>query len=330
MIVSEKIQQDIQRETHAQSAMKPQFISVVAYVHNDREKVEAFIDVVVNRCRETFKYCELIFVDDHSLDDSVQVIKGYFKRNPTDYIVSIIRLGHYHGMETAMNAGRDMAIGDYVYEFDDLYVDFSADVVVEAYEKCLEGNDVVVASTDVPMRATSKLFYNLFNKVTTSFTQIGQESFRLISRRGINRITSMDAHIPYRKVIYLNCGLACTQIKYKSTTGTRPPRIAQKSERIDLAFESFVYFTDLIERISLGLSIGFACLSVATVMYAVISGCMGWTENNWMITVMLLSIGMTGLFGMMTIIIKYLAILLDLLFKRQEYLITDVDKISSK
>ena len=90
-----------------------QYISVVAYVHNNADRIKKFITTVMKEC-EIFKQCEMIFVDDCSTDNSVDVIKKFYKTHPVDYIVSIIRLGKYHGMEMAMNAGRDMAIGDYV------------------------------------------------------------------------------------------------------------------------------------------------------------------------------------------------------------------------
>ena len=307
-----------------------QFISVVAYVCNSADKIEKFITTVMKEC-EAFKQCEIIFVDDCSTDCSVEIIKKYYENNPADYIVSIIRMGRYHGMETAMNAGRDMAIGDYVYEFDDLFVDFDGKVILEAYDKCLEGNDIVTVSTDVPMRFTSKLFYNVFNNDVKSDSQIGQESFRLLSRRGINRITSMDVEIPYRKVVYLNSGLSTANVKYESTKGHRPARIAEKNERVDLAIDSFIYFTNVIQRISVLIAVLFGGLSLATIIYTLASRGLGYHVGmGWVSTMIFMSLGFAGLNGFMAIVIRYLSVLVDLVFKRQKYLIADVEKISSK
>lgn len=307
-----------------------QYISVVAYVHNNADRIKKFITTVMKEC-EIFKQCEMIFVDDCSTDNSVDVIKKFYKTHPVDYIVSIIRLGKYHGMEMAMNAGRDMAIGDYVYEFDDLFIDFDGDIILEAYNKCLEGNDIVTVSTDVPMRFTSKIFYSIFNNVVKSDSQIGQESFRLLSRRGISRIISMGVEIPYRKVIYLNSGLSTANIKYKSTEGRRPARITEKSERIDLAIDSFIYFTNIIQRVSLVIAGLFGLLSLATIVYTLISRGLGYHIGmGWVSTMIFMSFGFTGLFAFMAIVIRYLSVLVDLVFKRQKYLIADVEKISAK
>ena len=307
-----------------------QFVSVVAYIHNNSDRIEAFINTVITQCG-VFKQCEVVFVDDHSTDNSIDVIKTYYKNHPADYIVSIIRLGHYHGMEIAMNAGRDMAIGDFVYEFDDLYVDFDSEVMMEAYNKCLEGNDIVTVTTDVPMKASSRLFYNVFNKAMNTSSAIGQESFRLLSRRGINRIISMDVEIPYRKVIYQNSGLSTASVTYKSITGERPPRISENHERVDLAIDSFIYFTRIFQHISLGIAVLFAILSLVTVIYTFISRFMGYHVGmGWVSTMLFSAVGFTGLFGLLAIVIRYLSVIVDMVFKRQKYLITDVEKISSK
>ena len=307
-----------------------QFVSVVAYIHNNADRIEKFIDTVMTAC-EVFKQREIVFVDDYSTDNSVEVLKNYYKQNPADYIVSIIRLGKYHGMETAMNAGRDMAIGDYVFEFDDLFVDFNSSILLDAYYKCLEGNDIVTVSTDVPMRLSSRLFYRVFNYAVKSHSQIGQESFRLLSRRGINRIISMDLEIPYRKVIYLNSGLSTANIKYDSTEGHRPPRISENNERIDLAIDSFIYFTRIIQHFSLVIAFFFGVLSLGTIVYTVISRSLGYHSGlGWVSTMLFMSIGFTGLFLFMAIIIRYLSVIVDLVFKRQKYLIADIEKISSK
>ena len=307
-----------------------QFVSVVAYVHNNAAEVEKFINTVMTQC-EKFKQREIVFVDDCSIDDSVEKIKEYYKENPSDYIVNIIRMSQYHGMEAAMNCGRDLAIGDFVYEFDDLFVDYDGSVIIDAYNKCVEGNDVVSVSTDVPIRMTSKIFYKLFNSTNENKTKIGQESFRLLSRRGINRIASMNVDIPFRKAVYFNCGLSVGTITYKSLTGERPARITENTERIDLALDSFIYFTKLVERLSLFLSGFFCLLFLSLVIYFLIASTIGQVINvTWMIVVLLTSLGFCGIFILLGIAIKYLDIIVDLNFKRKKYLISDVEKISFK
>lgn len=314
-----------------QEMRRPQFVSVVAYVHNDGDKIKDFAEIVMDCFQKNFKQCEVIFVDDYSSDGSKQAIKEYYKNNPVNYVVNIIQMGCYHGLEVAMNAGRDMAIGDYVYEFDSMYVDYDADVIIEAYNKCLEGYDIVSVNTDVPVRFSSRLFYGLFNSVSNLQTKISQDSWRLISRRGINRIVSMDVDIPYRKAVYFNSGLSVAQISYKSQTGSRPPRITGKYERLKLGIESFIYFTPLVERIAMAAAILFSIFTICLIGYSFFAGLFGTGRgpgNRFVI--FLMSIGFMGVFCLLAVIMKYLSVLVDLVFKRKKYRIADVEKIPLK
>lgn len=58
------------------------------------------------------------------------------------------------------------------------------------------------------------------------------------------------------------------------------------------------------------------------VMYVVIHPVEGWTT-----TILFLSVAFFGLFGILTIIIKYLQLLMDLVFKRKHYSFESVEKL---
>lgn len=308
---------------------KPQYISAVAYVHNCANKLEYFIESILDQFN-SFDNCEVIFVDDYSVDNSVDIIEDYYKRNHVKYIIKIIKMGKYHGMEIAMNAGRDLSIGDYIYEFDDTFVDYDRQVVMDVYKKCLEGYDLVTASTDVPMRFTSRLFYRVFNRSIDTGSQIGQETFRILSRRAVNRVASMGVDIPYRKVIYLNSGLASSCVKYKSLTGERPPRITEKYERVNLALDSFIYFTSIMQKGAILVAIVFFIVSFLASVYAFVTRLRGYhVGGGYLSTMIFLSVGFTGIFAMFAIVVRYLSVIVDLVFKRQRYLITGVRKIES-
>jgi glycosyltransferase involved in cell wall biosynthesis len=306
------------------------FISIVAYVHNSEEQIDGFLSQVMGKCSAMFDRCELILVNDCSTDGSIAEIHRYLAEHPAEYMVSIIRMGVFQGLEASMNAGRDIAIGDYVFEFDDLYLDYSMDVIREAYEKCLEGNDIVTVASDAKMHLTSRLFYNLYNGAMHTGNRIGQATFRLISRRAINRVRSMGAYIPYRKAVYMNCGLSVARIVYHNADGAgHLTRHYHRDERAGLAVDSFIYFTDVMERFSFGVSMLFLAIAVAVVIYVIVSLFTdARLESGWVSLMGFLCIGFFGVFTLLTIILKYLSVLVDLIFRKQRYLIEDVEKIS--
>lgn len=312
--------------------MDNKFISVVVYLHNDAERVAPFFDVVIPTVSELFSKYEIICVDDACSDGTVATIRDYAEKKSLDGIISLIHMGFYQGMEPSMNAGRDIAIGDIIYEFDHVVMDYDKKLIGEVYNKMLEGYDIVAASGKRSGRLTSKLFYSLFNKYSKSFSKIGPETFRIISRRAINRIKTIGSHIPYRKAVYANCGLKMATIDYAVVAD--PSGNNQKvsfSERGELALDSFIYFTNIMERISAVLSGLFLLVTLCCLIYSLVDHFYGNDiAAGWPSLMSFMSVGFFGVFALLTIVLKYLSVLLNLIFRQQRYMVADVEKIVGK
>ena len=223
------------------------FISLVVYLHNVEEYIKYFMKSIIPVCESNFEQFEIVCVDDGCTDGTVDKLKEYLEENQTSAMVNVIHMSFFQGIESAMNAGRDIAIGDFVYEFDDVFVDYEPELLLKVYEKMLEGSDIVAASSKGKMRFTSKLFYSLYNATSRSKGKIGPETFRIVSRRAINRIKSMGQYIPYRKAVYSNCGLKMSTIHYDSKdVKARIKNKTVASERTSLALDSFIYFTNVL------------------------------------------------------------------------------------
>lgn len=305
------------------------FISLVIYLHNNGAHLKQFLDQVLPVCEKNFEQFELVCVDDGCSDDTIDILREYISRNNINIMVNVVHMSFFHGLESSMNAGRDLAIGDFVYEFDNIFVDYDPNLIIQVYHKLLEGNDIVAASSRAKLRFTSRVFYALYNKTSRGNGKIGPETFRLVSRRGINRINAMGQSIPYRKAVYMNCGLHAATINYDcKDEDIRRRRKAAPSERTSLAFDSFIYFTNVMERISTIISAAFLLLSVAMGLYT-ISDIFNKTKpvEGWLSTMSFLSLGFFGVFALLTIILKYLSVMLNLIFKQQQYLVSDIEKI---
>lgn len=305
------------------------FISLVVYLHNVEDYIKYFLKSVIPVCERSFEQFEIVCVDDGCEDNTMEILRSYLAENQIGAMVSVIHMSFFHGLEGAMNAGRDIAIGDFVYEFDDVFVDYQPEMLLTVYEKLLEGNDIVAASSKGKMRLTSRLFYSLYNATSRSKGKIGPETFRIVSRRAINRIKSMGQYIPYRKAVYMNCGLKTATIHYDSSD--KSARIKNKtvvSERTGLALDSFIYFTNVLERVSAVVCGLFLLVTVGMGIY-IISDFFNANKpvEGWLSTMGFLALGFFGVFALLTIILKYLSVLLNLIFREQRYLIADVEKI---
>ena len=190
------------------------FVSCVLYLHNDGKNIREFLKTVCGTMEQNFEKYEIVCVNDCCMDDTIEEIHRYLEESNTRHVVSLINLSFYQGVEMAMNAGRDLAVGDFLFEFDRCLLDFEPSLIMDIYHKALEGYDVVAAAPKRDVAYTSRLFYAVYNLGSRNTHKLRQERFRIISRRAVNRVNQMNAYIPYRKAMYMNCGLRAETIVY--------------------------------------------------------------------------------------------------------------------
>ncbi len=304
------------------------FASAVIYVHNAEERVETFLKTIITVMESNFEHSEIICVNDSSEDNSLTIIKNTSAVASTASI-SVINMSYFHGLELSMNAGMDMSIGDFVFEFDNTYLDFDPRIIMEVYNRALKGYDIVSASANRKEKFTSKLFYKVFDRYTDFSYRMSTESFRVLSRRVINRIDSMNKTIPYRKAIYANCGLKTENIKYdvvKQITISTDKK--EKHFRTNLAVDSLILFTEMGYSFSKFMTALMMLMSVFMVVYSIVIYAMANPVAGWTTTILFLSVAFFGLFGILTIVIKYLQLLVDLVFKRKQYNFESIEKLT--
>lgn len=312
-----------------ESNKESNFISAVLYIHDNEDQVSKFLPKLHKVLTENFKKYEIICVNDCSNDESLSEIRAFVNK-VNNAMISIINMSVYQGIEPCMNAGVDLSIGDFVYEFDSLSMDYDEDMIMKVYYHSLEGFDIVAASPEKMRKFTSKLFYQLYNKYSGSPNKLRSETFRILSRRAINRVNAISKTNPYRKALYANCGLKIDILLYRAKDFPNINHSKKASEkRLDIASDSLILFTDVAYKISISLSILLLLFTIFSGLYTCI---IFFGQNRpvagWTTTMLLLSGGFFGVFLMFAIVIKYLSVLVELVFKRKEYLIESIEKIT--
>lgn len=309
------------------------FISVVVYLRNGEKYLERFLDFVVKQLYDNFEKSELIFVNDASVDNSVQRVRDYMDTNKCNIMTNIVNMSNYHGLESAMLAGEDLSIGDFVYEFDSMIMDYPENIFMELYRTSLLGNDVVAATPKGKTELSAKVFYSLYNhfRINNKDMELKRESFRIISRRAINRVKSLSESVPYRKVMYQNCGLNYKNVEYEPVFENR--RIYandEKTNRTDLAFDTLLMFTNFVQKVSLFLSVVFLVFTLAVGVYTV---CVYFSADKpvegWAPIMGFLAAGFSGIFILFTLLMKYMSVLIGITFNKKQYLVTSVEKITN-
>lgn len=306
------------------------FMSAVIYVHNAEDRIEGFLEMVVRTLEKNFEHSEIICVNDCSEDNSTEKIRQAAKK-AEKASVTILNMSYFHGLELSMNAGLDLAIGDFVLEFDHTELDFGSEEIMAVYQRSLEGYDIVCAAPDAKEKFTSKCFYQIFGWFADLPYEMGTESFRVLSRRVINRISSMNKTVPYRKAVYANCGLKSDLIRYKSASGVKSQRNKDKREkryRMRLAVDAMILFTEAGYRFSIGMTALMMAMSVFMIGYSLVTYLASHPVAGWTTTVLFLSVVFFGLFGVLTVIVKYLQLIAELVFKRKRYTFESIEKVT--
>lgn len=306
------------------------FVSAVIYVHNTEKTLGQFLTTIINALESNFEHSEIICVNDKSTDDSRQIIEdsGILAKNVS---LSMVNMSYFHGLELSMNAGVDLAIGDFVFEFDNPFLDFDPGEIMRIYRRALQGYDIVSAVPDKKERFSSRLFYAVFDKYANLTYKMHTESFRILSRRVINRVSSMNKTVPYRKAIYASQGLKVDQVLYRSRENMRISHDKQMCEyRLNLAVDSLILFTEVGYRFSMYMTILMMLLSVLMIIYTFVVYMTVHPVAGWTTTILFLSVVFFGLFAILTAIIKYLQIIVDLVFRRKHYSFESIERLTKK
>ncbi|MFY8159689.1 MAG: glycosyltransferase, partial [Candidatus Kapaibacteriota bacterium] len=215
-------------------------VSVVVYLHNKENSIVDFLEKIIATTCSLFEKTEIIVVNDFSTDFSVEKIKS--SSILKNYKLTILQMSFHQGLEIAMTAGVDLSAGDFVYEFDDISIDYDLKYIEEAYRKLLEGNDIVSVSPKKINSISSQFFYKIYNSFSKSKYKIRTDRFRILSRRSINRAYSISISIPYRKALYANSGLKNETITYESINNNFN---SKPTFRNKMAINALIIYTNL-------------------------------------------------------------------------------------
>ena len=294
------------------------FVSAVVYTQNDGLQTINFLQQIYTVLDEHFLQYEIVVVNADGAQNSNVGRKDWARG--MDKPLTVVNMSLHQPHEQCMNAGLDITIGDYVYEFDSVDMPYEPELIWQAYVTAMQGNDVVSVC---PQRVSgsSKLFYSLFNNNSNAAYKLRTDAFRLVSRRAINRAHAMNENLPYRKATYAACGLKMAELEFAGK------QAAKTSNRLDLAMDSLILYTNFGYKFSLGLALLMLFGTIAMLFYTAFIYIVGNPVNGWTTTMLALTAGLTGLFAIMTIMLKYMTLILKLIFQKQSYLIEGIEKL---
>ena len=182
-------------------------LSVIVPCYNEEENVPFFYDEFLKN-ESYFKEggidWEILYVDDGSKDNTAEEVK---KLHALDERVHLLSFSRNFGKEAAMYAGMEKAKGDYVVIMDADLQD-PPSLLPEMFAGLEEGYDSV-ATRRVTRKGEpavrsffARMFYRLMKKISHTEIMDGARDYRLMNRKMVDAILSMQEYNRFTKGIF--------------------------------------------------------------------------------------------------------------------------------
>ena len=228
-------------------------ITIIIPAYNEEESLPFLYERLEKLINSIDNYeFEILFVNDGSKDNTINLIKEYREKDPR---ISYVDFSRNFGKETAMIAGLDYAKGDAVI-FMDADLQDPPELIPEMIKYWEEGYDDVYAQRksrageSFLKKFTSKMYYRVLQMLTPVPIQKDTGDFRLLDRRCVNALKKLRETDRNSKSMFSWIGY-----KKKAVMYDRDARVAGKTKwnykkLVNLAIVGITSFTTSPLRIS--------------------------------------------------------------------------------
>ncbi len=244
-----------------------------------------------------FEYYELILVNNSIL--SAHELKQILQ--PTSNDIMFVDMGRGHVQDHALRAGIEFSKGDSVFIITDGTIPDLISQLQLMYDEHKNGTDIIVLSTRYS-KFRHRAILRLVNWVSEEEILVQHEFIFLISKRVLNTYTLTSSKILPLRVLLQTTGYKTKAIEYKTNKNV----LLSKNEYTLY----MMMFSDLLPRIAFLISSTCFVVSILGIIYAV---CIHLFKQDiapgWTTLFVLISFGLTGIFGILSIIVRYLGML---------------------
>jgi len=164
--------------------------SLIIPCYNEEEVIELSINTIIESLKNLEEKYELIFVNDGSKDNTLNILKNLAKNNKN---IKIISFSRNFGQQAALRAGLEHASGDYI-GFIDADLQDPPTLLPQMIAKIKEGYDIVYGQRtkrngETKFKLlTASLYYKFSNFLCDIKIPQNVSDFRVITRQVANEI----------------------------------------------------------------------------------------------------------------------------------------------
>jgi polyisoprenyl-phosphate glycosyltransferase len=277
-----------------------EYISVIIPFLNESDNINDLCSYLEEYAKRTSYKLELVFVDDGSTDNSVELLKAYdFKYTKA----KVISLSKNYGSHSAIRAGISKATSD-------ICMFFSADLqepvelVDMLYKRLKEGHDLVCAQKrEVKVSLFEKLFSRTYARLIRKYAVknfplggVNNIMFNKKIKDNLNRHMEANSSI-FLQIIDMGYNMSIVDCDYNERKKGKSKWTLGK--KIKLLIDSFVAFSFFPIRMvsALGITLSilgvlFGLMIIVTKIFNLVSFSLGWPT---LISILLFGFGATNI-----------------------------------
>ncbi len=258
-------------------------ISIVIPAFNEARNIEKLYEELVRVMQQTKYQYELIFVDDGSIDETLEVVKSLCSNKPN---VFYIELSRNFGHQSALKAGIDMATGDCLITMDS-DLQHPPVIVMDLIRYWEEGYDVVYTKRKEDKklswfkRKTSSLYYNLYNRLSDLKLEKGTADFRLMSKNVVEAFSSLRENELFIRGLIKWAGFKQIAVEYEPNERFSGVSKYNLKQMVSFAVKGITSFS--VRPLKLVAYVGLILFLVSLILipYALISYLLGDAVSGW-------------------------------------------------
>lgn len=247
-----------------------ELLSIIVPCYNEEKTVEMFFDEL-QRTLSGVNY-EVLFINDGSQDNTQEKLKKLADSNPN---VKYISFSRNFGKESAIYAGLTMATGDLVGLMD-ADLQHPPSLLPDMIDAINEGYDVAAAKRvskkgePIINSLGSKLFYKVFNSISSVKLVPGATDYRVMTRQVTDAVMRLNEYNRFSKGLFQWVGFETKWIEYENIQRFAGESTWSVGDLTRYSIQAIVAFTTLPLSISIVLGFIISALAFIYLLFIIV------------------------------------------------------------
>lgn len=252
---------------------KMKSLEIIVPSFNEEKNISDFFNAVSNELKSVKFNWKIIFVDDGSEDNTLNIIKKLAISNDK---IAYISFSKNFGKESALYAGLKKSTADYVIIMDADFQD-PPSLIPKMIDYMRNGNYDVISCRRTTRKGEpvirsffARLFYKIINRFTNVTLVDGARDFRLMTRQVVNAVLELNEYNRFSKGIFDWVGFNTYWIEYENIERNEGETSWSFWSLFKYSIEGIVSFTTAPLNVATILGLTISLISFIAILFIVV------------------------------------------------------------